>query len=53
MSKTFVTSEVGGTAGKADATAEKAREAKATMAAKERIFKDKERKDVKRTRCRY
>jgi len=34
-------SEVRGTAGRTDATAEKAREAKATMTAKERILKTK------------
>ena len=36
-----------------DAAAEKARDTQAMMAAKERIFKDKERGDIERMRYRY
>ena len=46
-------SEAEGTVGMTDAAAEKARDAKAMMAAKERIFKDKERGDIERMRYRY
>jgi len=46
-------SEAEGTVGMTVATAEKARDAKAMMAAKERIFKDKERGDTVRMRYRY